>query len=643
MSPLLLTLLVLALAITQALAGGRQVALLLPGYALLAVAAIFSWWPRRRTPIPRIATECLIAAAIFFCYVALRAFFSPEPYLARTDLYTAFAGMAAYLLVALNITSSRWRMVLLGAILALAVVNCVIGAVQFVKGQEFMPFSYLPRPSYGTRASGFYGYPNHLSGFLEMALMLGLSITFWARCASWVKVLVGYVSVMMLLGILITGSRGGYIAGAVGLLVFSLLSLVLVGKLASGRVMVLLFFGLLVIGGAGWGVKQVMWKSSYLQTRAEETLTVDSSRMRLWQAAWKQFRLSPAVGTGSGTYLYYGRQFRNPAVHSDPVHAHNDYFELLGEYGIVGIICAVIFLETHLRRGWNSLTDRLDDEGGYQGIASNSLALNVGALSAAAVCLTHSLLDFNLHMPANLLTAAVVFGLLANPGQGPEASSEEEPGWSPLLRLALPALGILMIVRVAPAAPAEYFAEKTRTLLGDWHRSESPALNQTMEDLARRGLTWDPKNPELYVAIAEGQSAQGDLATDAQAKAKFYEGTIENYRKALEYAPRNVGYVLGLASALDAAEQYAEAEPLYARALELDPSGGVTHTMYAHHLLSQGKLNEAEAQYRLGIRFGAGQGGEAGIKNIEQLRKERNEGATPNPAPAPSNPSENPR
>lgn len=632
MSPVLLILVVLAVAATQALAGGRQVVLCLPGYALLAVAAILSWWPRRRTPIPRVATECLIAALLFFSYISIRAFLSPEPYLARTDLYTAMAGMAVYLLVALNLTSSRWRTLLVGAIFALALINCGVGALQFFKGQDFMVFSFLPRPPWGTRVSGLYGYPNHLSGFLEMTLMLGLAMTFWSRWPSWVKMLLGYSCVMFVLCIVASGSRGGYISTVVGLLVFVLLSLVLVGKLGSGRVISIFLVGLVLLGGVGWGVRKAMSKSFFLESRAENTLTVDISRMRLWQAAWKQFRLSPVVGTGSGTYLYYGRQFRSPALYTDPVHAHNDYFELLAEYGIVGIIAAVIFLETHLRRGWNSITRRLRGGASFEGMGSNSLALSVGALSAAAACLTHCMLDFNLHMPANLLTVALIFGLLAMPGEGAEAvdEEEEEPGWPPALRFILPVLGALMIVRIAPTAPAEYYAERTRNILADWHRLVSPEPNIEMEALARRGLEWDSRNPELYAAIAEAQLTQGNLATEAAAKDKFFAQAIESYRQALEYAPRNVGYVLGLASALDLAERFAEADPIFARAMELDPNAGVTHTAFANHLVVQGKLDQAAAEYQIGFQLGAWQGGQAGLQYIKE-QKEKQKGA---PAPA---------
>jgi hypothetical protein len=436
--------------------------------------------------------------------------------------------------------------------------------------------------------------------------------------------LAGYVCVMCLLGILFTGSRGGYIAAAVGLMIFVLLSLVMVGKLASGRVLGVTLAGVILIAGGTWGVRKVMAHSALVQIRADQTLTVDVVRMRLWQAAWKQFRLQPVVGTGSGTYLYYGRQFRHPAVHTDPVHAHNDYFELLAEYGILGIITAVIFLETHVRHGWNSFTGRLSRGIELQGVGSNSLALTVGALSAAAACVVHSLLDFNLHMPANVLTAAFLFGLLAAPGEGSEMKvSEDHPGYPAFLRLVLPALGILIVCRLAPTAPAEYYAERTRAILSDWHRSASVELDLEMESLARRGLTWDPHNPELHFALAEAQSAQGGLVSDPQAKAAFYTQAAESYRKALENAPGDVRFMLTLAGALDTLERFSEADPLYARALVLDPNGGTTHNDFAVHLLAQDKFAEAVEQFRLGEKFGAAEFAQYALRAIDTELKSR--------------------
>ena len=641
MKLLLLILTALALAATQMLAGGREIALCLPGYLLLALGAVLGWWPTRRTPIPRGSVECLAGALVFCAYISIRAIFSPEEYLARNDLYLALGAMAVYLIVALNLTSSKLRLLLVGVLLALALANCAIGAVQFFKGQNFMPFSFLPRADYASRASGFYGYPNSLSGFLEIALMLGLSVAFWSRWPSWAKMLVGYVCVMCALGILVTGSRGGYISATIGLLVFALLSLVLIGKLASGRVFALLLAGALLIGGGAWGVRKVASNSFLLQSRANQTLTVDVGRMRLWQAAWKQFRLHPVTGTGSGTYLYYGRQFRSQGVGADPVHAHNDYFELLAEYGILGIITAVIFLETHLRNGWTSFTRRLSLGADMQGLASNSLALTMGAISAASVCLAHSLLDYNLHMPANVLVAAFIFGLLASPGDGPQSTGdrEESPGFPAFLRLAAPVLGILLALRILPILPAEYDAQRSREILSDWHHSVSVDPNLQMEDYCRRGLVWDPHNPELHFCLAEALSAQGDLATDPAAKEKFYNQSIESYTKALACAPGDVRLILALASALDGVRRFAESDPLFARALELDPKSGIAHNNVANHLLAQGKYPEAAVEYQKGIHFGAGDAGKAGLERIAEEQKANSSPPPPAPAPGGSTPN----
>lgn len=634
MNVILLLLVMLALASTQILAGGRQVLLCLPAYGLLALAGLLSFWPRRRSPIPPRTVECFCAALIFSGYIAIRAFFSPESHLARSDLYAALGAALLYLVIALNVTSARLRLWFVGGILALALANCAVGAVQFFRGNEFMVLSFLPRPIYGARASGFYGYPNHLSGFLEIALLLGLGVTFWSRWSATAKMLTGYICVMCLLGILVTLSRGGYISVVVGLLVFTLLSLVIVGRLGKERILALLIGGLILLGGIGFGVKQVMTRNVTLEQRAGQTLTVDLSRMRLWQAAWQQFRLKPAFGTGSGTYLYYGRQFRNVGLQTDPVHAHNEYFELLAEYGIVGIICAVIFIETHLRRGWTSFGHRLREEATMGG--NNSLALTVGALSAAAACLVHCMLDYNLHMPANLLTAAAVFGLLATPADGRDGADPEEEaaGLPSFVRLVLPALGLLLVARVAPTAPAEYFAQRTRMVMEDARRFTSPEPNEAMIAFAQRGLHWDARNPELYYAIGQAKNTLGDLEKDPRKQKTLYAESIEAYQHAVEFAPGNLYNYLALGWTLDSAERFAEAEKAYERAVSLDPRSGAVINSYADHLLTAGNLDAAEAQFHFSEKIGGWVGAQIGLRQVKEAREKLKKKEPDSPAPA---------
>ena len=91
-----------------------------------------------------------------------------------------------------------------------------------------------------------------------------------------------------------------------------------------------------------------------LKGRATGLLDRRDARLMLWPSAIENFRVSPAFGTGSATFLYYGRKFRDPRLQSDPVRPHNDYLELLAEYGVAGAAAFLLFLGAHLRWGWRA-------------------------------------------------------------------------------------------------------------------------------------------------------------------------------------------------------------------------------------------------------------------------------------------------
>jgi O-antigen ligase len=95
-------------------------------------------------------------------------------------------------------------------------------------------------------------------------------------------------------------------------------------------------------------------QSPFLSGRARSTFETTNMRVDLWQSALQQWKLRPIFGTGSGTYLYYGRMFRTPRVQLDPIYTHNDYLNLLAEYGLTGAVGMALFLGVHLRTGGRS-------------------------------------------------------------------------------------------------------------------------------------------------------------------------------------------------------------------------------------------------------------------------------------------------
>src|SRR5207237_6035523 len=97
-------------------------------------------------------------------------------------------------------------------------------------------------------------------------------------------------------------------------------------------------------------------------------------------------------------------------------------------YGVVGAALFLFFLIAHLQNGWRNF-QRLGPKRVVvsRNFLSTSLALNLGALGSVAAYIVHSFVDFNLHIPANVLLLAFVFGILANDGIQRETEASPVP------------------------------------------------------------------------------------------------------------------------------------------------------------------------------------------------------------------------
>ena len=146
-----------------------------------------------------------------------------------------------------------------------------------------------------------------------------------------------------------TGSRGGYLSVAASLIIFAILGLCVLG--AAGKSLVLRFgiAGLTALIAVLIATAWLFHSSAVLSERAGNMIDPKNVRLHLWTAAIDQWKLQPLIGTGGGTYRYYGRQFRGPKMQSDPIDVHNDYLHLLCEYGAIGAAGFLLFLYAHLR------------------------------------------------------------------------------------------------------------------------------------------------------------------------------------------------------------------------------------------------------------------------------------------------------
>jgi tetratricopeptide (TPR) repeat protein len=441
-----------------------------------------------------------------------------------------------------------------------------------------MLIPFLQRFDYGRRASGFYACPNHFAGLVEVIGIFCFSLACWSRWPIWAKLLVGYAGGICFAGLALTGSRGGYLGAVGSLLVVAVLTLLVLRRggaalfwrtALGGGVLALLLVGALFFG---------FQKSDYLSGRAQNVIDTQNVRIDLWKAAIEQWKLQPIFGTGSGTYLYYGRHFRSERVQLDPVEVHNDYLHLLAEYGVVGALGFLFFLGAHLWRGWEAFQKLGPRRLALSGLPlSNNLALNIGAFGAVAAYVVHSVFDFNLHIPANLCLLAFVFGIFANPGREREKDAAETPAPLDWARLALPVLGLVLLAGSLRYARAELFAERARVALRDERHLSAMRW-------AQEALALDDQNPETLFYLGESRVRRAEALSNPLAGISFYEAALNPFQRALALAPNDETFLIALGRVYDALGRFPEAEWMFGRALAWDPRSKVTRDSYQAHL-----------------------------------------------------------
>jgi len=589
--------------------GGTRLVYSLPAYGLIAIAAVLTVFSFRSKRVPPNGF-CLLSTLILGAWVLIRAWHSPVPYLAWPDFFMMVACLTMYLLVAFHLTSQLERTVLIVVLWLIAGLEVWVGMIQFLKTRNFMLFGLL-RPD-SPRASGLYISPNNFAGLLVAVAIISISFGIWSRWKIWVKAFAFYIAACCFVGVAMSGSRGGYFDSIGSLLCFAVGSIYAIRAIDPRKFLPVTLIALggiaVVIAGAAF----FMYHSEFL-TRRMQTMVVKDVRIYNWEAALDHIRLSPWIGTGSGTHLIYGRLFRRPQIQVDPVHAHCDYLELLAEYGIVGAACMALFLTAHIRNALRSYSDILRRRLVPSGISqSNAFAMQLGALCAVVGLGIHSVVDFDMHIPGNALIFALIFGVLANPGiQRPAGFVDRRI--TPWAKILAPALGVFMLWQGLPLLPAEYYSEVARRALRDRNYLASiidanNALNPVVPKPADADdpappPNWidrlliktgpEPNNPDLYFYIGEANRALAARMPNRYLRKGYYRQAISAYEAGLKVFPQDESMLVREAQSLDGLGHFDDAEAVYQKALAWDPNLGLIHQYYQSHLILEGKPEKA--------------------------------------------------
>jgi len=256
----------------------------------------------------------------------------------------------------------------------------------FTAGQTI----YWVEPVNGSEPYGPYVNRNHFAGFVELTLPIGLALMAFRGLRRDVMPLMALLTVVPLSALVLSGSRGGLLGFAfeIGILGWMMQKR---RALRSGRLAVVAAGVIAALFFVAWvGASRAIQRFSALRS-PDVTL---GRRVTMARSAVHIFLDHPLKGCGLGTMVAVFPRYETDYDGRTVDHVHNDYLEGLAEAGLLGGLCGAVFLWVLFRETRKNFAT---EQGHF------SLGLHAGAIMAVAGMLLHSLVDFNLQLPANAL------------------------------------------------------------------------------------------------------------------------------------------------------------------------------------------------------------------------------------------------
>jgi putative inorganic carbon (HCO3(-)) transporter len=233
------------------------------------------------------------------------------------------------------------------------------------------PFRPAEKIYVSNRAGGPVGEPNRYAQILLVLLPLAF---FRAKSEESRKARIALFlgAALILAGVLLTYSRGGFVTLVAMVAILAATRAVRMRALAAAAVALVLVV-LALAPGYVLRVATLQETPGLLEGTSSPSDDVMRSRLTEMLAAWSVFVDHPLVGVGPGQYapVYSTEYMSNPdiayKVIDRPRRAHNLYFELAAETGILGIVTflsLVGLIQVRLWRAWRKLRGDRDDLAG---------------------------------------------------------------------------------------------------------------------------------------------------------------------------------------------------------------------------------------------------------------------------------------
>ena len=502
-----------------------------------------------------LSTPLLLAGGTALLYFTLRSLFSEVWDLGRHDLHLITMAWLTIVTVATCAAGGRELKILFFAIVAVFGAQFLAGLYQQLIDPEFTFFRHVRHS--GAGVSGLFWQWNNLAGLLAIMVPLFLGV---ALCAPRGKTRIALL-ILVACGILLvwlTKSRAGFAATMGGLVCAGVFRVFMVGGRQRAGVKVVLIACLCVLA-AGAAMLTAVATSKLSEQRGQGSDVFESSsRLGLAGVAFDIWLENPLLGNGSQSYRYLSTQFWDgdiPSWVDDPEIAHNEYLQVLCDYGLVGLALIIGFL---LVVFLHALVSSRGRDGGP--LPPMQSGLRVGSAAGLAAAMLHALFDFQPHLLPVLMLACFVIGLLGSAGPAPRARLEKS-GHAVLVIL----MSLLALTAVGKESlnTGEWMQWERQRIEGlEVDPEELPGLRKLVE-----------KSPHFHAAEGYGRLQLSAYTHTPEAERPEVAFRLAEARWGLELArkrnPHDPRTLIELALVLDLLGEFEEAAAVHAEAIRV--------------------------------------------------------------------------
>ncbi len=575
---------------TLCLGGYLAETMVVTAWAVFGLAALGGvLWALGRGVEPRMFNRAALLPVPFLLYALASVWWiAPARWLAWREWLLWLQMWLVFVLV-LHFGRGRkqtWAVVITYMVLGLT--GVIMAFYQRYMDQKWLMLGWIhgwsQAEQFAGRSAGMFGVPNSLAALLELVIPVCLTLLFSRSTTAAAKAVCSSLVALFVFAVVLSGSRGCYIALALALMLWPLLGRQEWRRRIAGVVVI---FALVVVGV--WALYRF---SEPAHSRIQPFLEgkFESSRPIIWKAGYQIWRTHPWLGSGARSYNVLFDQYRPRGFLNEPDWAHNDYLNTLSDYGLVGFALWALAGGWLLWLGWQAVQRARRESISPMDLFDSwkwQLGLFVGLLAFAL----HLAVDFHTKVPALAFAAAVIFGLLLR----------DEPGlYCPVRRWPGLVLAVLSLLVAWRPAASLYGAESWRYVSRRAIDKQASTGKGELRDIIplalanfERAVQIDPVNGQAWADLSYARTLSwyvggGNLAAIGR-QAEF------SAEKALGFCPVNAEFWVRKGVALDLQGRQKEGETCFRRAMDLAPNTPQWQYYYAYHLSAfPGRKQEAQ-------------------------------------------------